>query len=598
MARRRLINNDLTTKQPPATGALITGVPGTVDPRTATTPAAKFPFLDWQHPVYEANVTRWLQNEVLLQGGDEVLDLLRPFEWELPKKTVVGEGYWWRKQTAVYPMLPDKFATLIAGHLSRSAPKPDQGLDFGTLGKVGTEGGTPTQAELVFFSCDTPGITGMPWDPWWEQVIKRSLATGHRWIMVVAPPEQPANKADERLGKKPYLRELSPTVVPSWYVNLKGQLEYAVITVQDLDPKSDGRTFVANTADQTGWLVLVRKGCTRLGPEFVQGGWFQIDAKRTITDDGRFDSTKGEIPLFPLYYETSPGTKKTPAISRPGTTELGNCAIALMNTTSAANFDAWDGAKGIEWLRGVDLEAWKLAMAKQQEGSRWLPLPPNSETDAIPAVSPSSAGQMASDVFTAREKSLWDQAQWLGVSEAVGGAKTAQGSNADFSATQMPRIVQVAMHVMAAQNMAIYFLEQMFGHAKPAGQAIWPTKYNLVELASRVKDFFEAERLSGLRCTPLDTEAMLQLAVEKGLVSSEQEKTQFRDAFLKFGEARDLAQINAGNQDPGSQDPNSTAPKQAARLADQKVTDGSKGTPGRPTLDQPRRIDVTLTRKN
>ncbi len=546
---------------------------------------SKYGFLHWQHPVYLANKDQWLQNEELLYGGHLALEYLRPFEWEMANMNDIESPFWWRKTQATYPNLPDKFTTLISAHLYRSAPRPDNGLDFGTLGKINDTTGK-SQASSVFYSCDHPGLYGTNWDAWWQQTLKRAMATGHRWIFINGPPKLPQTKKEERFGSKPYLVEFSPLVVPNWYFDHAGNLEFCVVELADLDPKMEKGSFTVNgTGADAAKMLLVRKGCTRLGPEFSSGGWWIINKDEKVIDNDTFDDTDGDIPMFPYFSEPHKGLPTHPAMSRPQTSELGNCAISMMNITSAANFDAWDRAMGIEWLRGVDLDAWNLAMEKQREGSRWLPLTPHAETDSIPEVTASKSGADSSLSYEKREQSLWTQAQWIGIQESVGGGvggNTAAGANADFSATQMPRIIQIALQTMAAQNMAIFYLERRFGNKNPTGQALWPTKYNLVELADRVKAFFESERLSGLRCTPLDTEAMIQLGVEKGLIANEEEKTQYREAFLKYGEMRDKA-IEEGGKEPGdSQDPNTTAKSQAKRLADDKVTDGSKGTPGRP----------------
>jgi hypothetical protein len=576
-------------RQPPRKPSAIiapaaAGMSGNVlSPGTSTgTPALAF--LDWTHPIFDANRARWLENETRIIGGDLVADELRPFEWEKGDMTSEGSSYQWRQKLAVYPNLPDKLATLISGHLMRSAPRPDQGLDFGSLGKVGAiRDKEPTRAEMIYYSCDQPGACGDAWDPWWEHRLKLAMATGHRWIFVNGAPTQPANREQERYGMRPYLVEWSPLQVPAWYYNRHGQLEFLIARVDDLDPRVEGQVVkTKRLGNEQGYLLLVRKGTTRLGTElpFADGGWWLFDSEKKQVDQGDLDDCYGEIPAFPMFYERSKGIPGHPKMSREATTELGNCAIALMNLTSAANFDAWDAAKGIEWLRGVDIEAWDLAKRQIELGSRRIPLPPNSETDHVPEVTDSGAGAMQADIFTAREASLWKQAQWLGIAEVASDGSTAAGSNADFSATQMPRIVRVALNLQAAQNMAIYYLEMRFGQLRPTGQASWPTKFNLVELADRVKSFFEAERLSGLRCAPLDAEAMVQLAVEKGLVTNEADKQKFKAAYEQFGELRDSmlaadAQTALG-QPP--QDPNGAALKQATRISSKKT-----GTPpGRP----------------
>lgn len=574
----------VTLNAPPVPGVM----PSTESPDPALFP---FPFLTWQHPVYKANLELWLRNERRLLGGDLILDELVPFDWEVASETDPAGAYMRRQAQAVYPNFPDKFATLVAGHLLRSAPRPDQGLDFGTLGKVGESRTEGTRAEQVYYSCDMPGDLGIPWDAWWEQRLKLAMATGHRWILVNGPPARPANKLQERYGGRPYLMEFSPIHAPGWYYNRFGQLEFIIFRVDDLDPYigDQGTLFTQKQLGvQMGYLLFVRAGCSRLGAQFntSTGGWYYFDSWQNPIDAGNLADTDGEIPVFPHFYETSKGTKDKPMISRTGTSELGNCAIAMMNLSSAADFDAWDAGRGIEWLLGVDLEAWNLATEKIAQGSRRIPLTPHAETDQIPAVQDAGIGAVAADVFAKREESLWNRAQWLGITEAdTGNRGTAAGANADFSATQMPRIVRVAMNLQAAQTLAIYFLEKRYGNQKPTGQAVWPTRYNLVELTDRINSFFATERLSGLRCSPLDVEALLQLAIEKGLVSNDADMEKYRKAATEFADLRDSMLATDATTALGQppQDPNKAAMKQSSRIAANKDTGGAGGpSPGKP----------------
>lgn len=521
-------------------------------PTLGTRPTSKYDFLDAKHPVYEAWLERWEENEARLAGGDDVVEELRRFEWETDES---DEGFYAKRQgEAIYTNFPDIFATSITGHLLRFAPKPDQGWAVPNLGKVTGKSTTPTQAEQVWYSVDNPSGAGAEWNQFWMDASKRAMATGHRWMYVESTSEAPGNRAREQQGFRPYLVEYSPCDVYNWYINERDIIEFLVIRLapDGMIVSPDG--YIQPDLNRRGYLLLVRKGCTRLGAEFEGGGWFKFDADKIPADTDAWVDTDGEIPVSILYYQRHRGTRKTPAISRPGLTELGQAAVANMNMSSSANYNAWEAGGGVDYLEGIDEDAFQEVERLSKKGSRRIPLPPNAETDVVPSVSPSSLGAVQADVFKSREEAIWNSAVRLGIIEAagqVGGSGNGSSgatAEATFSAAQGPRIVWFAQNLAVCQNNIIRYFELRYGHKKPTGLTNWPSRFDLASLVDRIRSFFEIERLSGIRSGTAGATAMVMAAEDKGLVIDPGMKETMRKEYEDSSKVVNQIQANQAIQ--------------------------------------------------
>jgi hypothetical protein len=325
------------------------------------------------------------------------------------------------------------------------------------------------------------------------------------------------------------------------------------------------------------YLLLVRAGNTTFGPEYAQGGWWRFSPDKEPMGSGTWDSdTAGEIPMWPLFYEAAAGTKDLPAMSRPGITELGQAAIAYMNIVSSGNFNAWDAGKGIEWLAGVDEDGMDLANSSLKRGDRYIPLPPNQDTDATPQVFHSAAGQTSSQTFTDREKAISFVATQLGMGEAFGQTQsrgTGATQSADFTKTQVPRIVKAAFNLETAQRRGLYWLARRFG-VTPDGSIQWPRSFDLVEVMDAIQSFFTVERLSGIRSATIDAKAMTMYAVEKRLISTDEEQKTVLKEYEESAFQRDqLAQAQADQL--------------ASRVLNSNLPPSGQTPGGQDTLNQP-----------
>lgn len=554
-----------------------------------TVPGGPNAFLDHKHPVYVANQERWEQNEARLAGGDDVLDELLPFVWETdPTKNLRN-----RKNQAIYINFPEIYCAAITGHLLRFAPKPGANLDFGGLGKVNESKSSWSRADMIYANPDGPGNTGSSWDLWWADTLKLAIATGHRWVFVESPSEEPTNVQDEQDGLRPYLVEYSPLDVPNWRFSALGELEFAVIRFweYDIDARLQHSSDDSTMAGYS-YMLVTAEGFTGFGGRFAAGGWWKYTPEKDQYDTGTFDDTLGKIPMFPLYYERSKGTRKRPAISRSGITELGQAAIAAMNVGSAANFNAVDSGSGLTWMLGVDEDGQELAVGQINRGDRFIGLTPNQDTDQTPQIATSGQNSVQSTVFDTRENAIWQAAIHLGISEATGSAaadgpgNSGSAQQAKFGSNQAPRIVKVAANLQNAQNISLDFLHLRFGIAEPSGSSKWPKKFDLVELIDRIKQFFEVQRLAGVSSPTLDAAAMVQVAEEKGLLNDATLRAKVEAEYNTSAEDKALAaktraeggQAGGTIQAPQSE---STQIKKKARQAGEKQDKAGPGkSPG------------------
>lgn len=557
--------------------------------------AERYAFLDQKHCIYDAWIDRWELNEARLAGGDDVIDELRPFSYETD---LTEEGqYASRKREAIYTNFADIYATVITGHLIRFAPRPDQGWSVPNLGAVRGRSRTPTQGEQVWYSVDNPAGSGHEWNQWWMDETRRAMATGHRWIYVDTPGEPALTQARQQQGFRPYACSFSPIDTYNWFFNDREVLEFVVFRLPQDGGKVVNGQFQQNRGQASrGYLLCVREGCERLGEEFVGGGWWKFDGMKNIIDEYTWDDTDGEIPVDVLYYQRHKGTKNYPAMSRPAITELGQAAVAHMNLMSSANFDAWDAGGSVDYLAGVDEDAFEEVQRLEKLGSKRIPLPPNSDTDAVPQVFNSAVGKASSETFSAREESIWNNVVRLGIIEASGQVNGAT-AEAQFSAAVGPRIVWVATNLSVCQNNIIRYFELRFGHNKPTGMVQWPSRYDLVELIDRIRGFFEIQRLAGIRSKTASSIAMTQAAEDKGLIVSPDD----RDKILKeYEDSADTAlQADALAANPpapaggglGKPVGAKGAKKQADRLALQKGT-RTRGKPGTNSGKGPKQTPV------
>jgi hypothetical protein len=583
---------------------------------------AKREWLQDQHPLFKLREGEWRRNERRLRGGVSVLPELRRFDWETPcpsgtvgefsatldagelssglankdkvgtlTKYQPGEHYTMRQSQAMYVNFPDAFMAMLTGHLFRKRPTMDKGLSFGSLGKIRPERvqANPTNAELVFYNTDGVGNDGSQWDTFWADVTRWAGATGHRWVFTEASVLPGVTQRDVFEGKRPYLTHISPLDIYNWDFE-NGRLSWAI---QNLPPKSavlgsDGKLDRANSKRVR---LYVRKGFTGFDADgeiiFSGGGWWTFDSQGTVSaepgDVGTWDGTKGAIPMWVHYYE-----RDKDRMSRCATTELGNAAVAYMNLDSAASFDAWDAASSLQFLLGVDPQAFEVAMEKILDGSKYIPVPSSGEpgtTKVVPTVQDSSAGAVTADVFTKRMSAIRETVREVTGLE-VSGTPNSSGASKDagFGEGKAPRLALLASEVEASQNIAIFFLEQRFGSAAPQGSSTWTRDFDLAPVLDSIERLFDLQKTSGLMSPTMSAKLMMIAAKESGTLTSAEDQATIESEFTTSAEAvaseqTRMATINAefgrgaGTPAPGSAADPSALPPKAPDQVIQTTTD-------------------------
>lgn len=515
-------------------------------------------FLNSFHPAYEEQREEWLLNLRRARGGLHVLQELVPFIWELEGGAQINE----RKMMAVYLNFPDRFASILAGHLMRAAPSPGASLNFGTLGEVRRRKDIdqPTAAELFYYNTNGVGVDGSQWNNYWTQIIKGAVTMGHRWLLMEGPPEAPRSRMDERLGLRPYLTSYGPLSVTNW-LHERGRLVMAIIKRRVREIRLNEEGGVEGNEGDVETLLLTAAGFQGFGPAFSNGGWYTFDKGGDLKDFGFYDSTEGQIPMTMMAYDRLEPEGEFTAVSRSGTTEMSQAAIAYMNLASAADFDAWDAASSVQALLGVDEEGFNVFIAKVKSGSRYAPVKANMDNGQVPMLHDMSTGAVVADVFERRLKQKRQEAVELMLNE-IEAAPYASGESKQVSFTdaKVPRLTLLASEAETAQNAIIHFAEMMWsgGRVRPQGATEWGREFDLRDLRKEIAEFFQTVTTANLRSPTAEARAMVTMARKLGIVGDTEELQTIEDEY------RVAAEIQAKIQELSSQ----PAPAPVAPVAD------------------------------
>ena len=269
---------------------------------------------------------------------------------------------------------------------------------------------------------------------------------------------------DELAGARPYLVEYSPIRVPNWWYH-NGELEFAVLKPTVDEPYLQSGTLYMPQLAQRGWYLLVREGCTILGPDFKEGGWWLWDSQRRFIDSGNWALTGGRIPLFCVFSEADPGTNSHFTLSRSQTTELGQCAVGIMNLISGRDFDAFNAAQSKTYVLGADPATIQVMVDKRD--SMYIPVPAVAKEDGtnlVPSIHDGSQGAVTAGVFEKIIASKFEEARQTMIEKATSdqsssGAKQA----ASFAEASSPLLVKRARAHQQAETTALNFLEMRWG---------------------------------------------------------------------------------------------------------------------------------------
>lgn len=508
-------------------------------------------WLDNRHPIYVATLPEWQRLERLLEGGKAAIDA------ELARWEKDDRDFKARAGQAIYVNAMRDTATEFIGHILAAYPEPGSGLSFGSLGSPQRAASRqrPDPAELLWYNTDGGVLGGTAWPEWWAQAGIRAFVVGHRWMLVEGarlPNGRVATQADELAGMHPYMVDYSPTVVTDWHVE-DGALQYAIIkrTVRRARVE-DG--VLKGLQPETEYYLHVRRGWDAFdapgeAEAFSRGGWWKFNAQKEVTSSGDYDRFDGAVPMFCLFGERSTGTTETPAMSRAALYELGQVQVALMNALSSRQADAYEAAKSIMYLLGVDRDNFNLAAGKLAENSRLIPVPPtmgaDGQTAGVPTIHDGSTGAVASEVWDGLIGNILEVLREM----AMKLARTAPTSSGvarevEFGRDYSPRLAHLAANLESAQNEAIRLLELRWGRTRnPSGEVSLPRRYQLAPVVDGIDRMFDTLRRAGLRSKTLETSMVMTAARERQLVTDDDVaravKSEIAASFDEAG--RDLA---------------------------------------------------------
>lgn len=489
---------------------------------------------------YTDNLASWKRNEKRFNAGEDVYDELRRFQWENAIQTEDNESggrtaapglasYQARQEAAVCiefaAMTREKFGGLVFQHF----PAEDKGLSLGNL----REREDGWRADALMSNADGTGNNARSLEAFWRDEIEMAMATRFRWIMAEAPEGGAQSRAEEE-ENRPYFVGFSPTQVPYWFEE-KGNLQCIRILLSEDRPQknADGKIvhekidshYIMTRQGFTGWGTAEDAGDPRFA--FDQGGWWVVDGEGEILTKGEtelfgnWESTEGEIPIAPLYYERGVlGNKDT------GITHIGRIQTEFMNQLSAMFYSSWAGGSGVVFFAGADNEQWDVIRNAGLLGGKWIPIPPKtSETGAPANVDVISLAEF--DASPAIVKSL----EWLLklatqlILRELTTSPDASGASRqlEFLQGNTPRLSNIAGNLEECMNTMHRFIEMRWGF-EPESSVSWTRHFDLRTTLEKIKSVFEIMALAGGMSPTLVAHNMISALKSEGIIPEEPEE--------------------------------------------------------------------------
>jgi len=487
---------------------------------------------------YTDNLEAWKRNEMRFNAGEDVYGELRAFQWENVVQTEDNEtggrtvtpglsSYQQRQDAAVCvefaAMTKEKFGGLLFQHF----PQEDKGMDLGNLRSA--EDGW--RAESLMHNADGTGHNARALDSFWRDEMEMAMATRYRWIMAEAPAGGAQSRAEEE-ENRPYFVGFSPTQVPYWFER-RGNLQCIRILLEDTKPRmgSDGKVvhetitfhYLMTREGFEGWGTAENAGDPRFA--FDKGGWWLVDDEGEIVTDGEmemfgdWESTGGEIPVAPLYYERGkPGSKDT------GITHIGRIQVEFMNQLSAMFYDSWSGGSGTLFFAGADNEQWDTIRQAGLLNGKWIPIPPKTSETGAPA-NVQVISQAAFDASPAIVSSL----EWLLklatqlIIRELTTSPDASGTSRqlEFLQGNTPRLSNMAANLEECMGTMHRFLEMRWGYPEPESSVKWSRHFDLRTTLEKIRGVFEIMALSSGQSPTLVANTMIAALKSEGLIPDE-----------------------------------------------------------------------------
>lgn len=488
------------------------------------TPNASLLWLNTPDQHWQDHHEAWARDERRLYGGDLVLEELTMFAAE------DTDSYGLRTRTARYDNLPDQQMSLVAGHLLRSMPE----IEFGSLGEVRERANitVPTLGELFTYNCDGVGQDGTQFRTWADGVVKRAGATGYRAIMVEMPRATtlaairtragldltgPMTEQDRTMGWHPYLVEYSPL---NWIRRsfTEGTLDYAVLRIKVPTAATSANAY---QTEEDGLYVLVRAGYDGLGDAFSVGGWWLLGARYNVIGQGRWDMTRGQIPLVVALAEHNLGTVQDPAIGRSLTMELGQIAIDMMNARSEQRYNARQAAKTLLFIMGGDTKTSADVGTQILAGSMVVTVPPTTMDDGskvVPQMWSSSSAALDTSVYTAILAEAMAEARSIMVQQITSAPDSSgESKKAGFDEAVSPLLSRLAGAFETWVNSVLYFYALRAG-VPPDASLTMPQRFELRDILTDVDAMFVTMKESTLDSPTLSADMLVRKGDELGLI--------------------------------------------------------------------------------
>jgi hypothetical protein len=494
-------------------------------------PGNPLDFLDTKGRLYLRWLPTWQMNE-RRAFGQVTADLMK---WAGES----DERYTERQNRATYVNFMTAHASAVTGQLRlQGAPTPENGrLSFGSLGPIRSatqvRRGDESLGELAYFNLDGVGGDGSEVPVFTDAVDERAQHTGHRLLMIEAPParvitpraatvqEPPViSLADVQAGIRPYALEFSPEQM-TMHVRRQGRMEFCILRVpQESGKVVDGKWIEPPEIDAAGnglgYYLLVRRGCTLLGQEYARGGYWLFTASKKLIRTGLWGGRlNGEIPLWYHYGEKNSGTVALPSESRSVTEGLGRVGVSLMDTMSARDWDAFDAAGSRKWFLNADSEVMADVKVQWDLRSQNIGVPPafdkNTGESQPVSLYDDSAGAVAPEVFQRIIEAKFAEAREQSF-QAITALPGSSGwsKEAGFLEVKAPYLSRRASYRQQSDQTLIYFLEARFGR-DPQGFAAWEREYKMTPLVEELEAVLDRLTLSGLRSPTLEPELAIAM---------------------------------------------------------------------------------------
>lgn len=531
---------------------------------------ANVTFLDSKHAIYVSHKAEWEREERRHAGGEGVLAEVVQFEYE---ETASFDA---RKAWAQWIGFGRVHTTILAGHLTGDMPVPNY-AGLGQPREVGDTAGKQPLSELFHYNANGVGQDGMQLPAFLNLVAQNAMATGYRWLIcelpdkqtlreirvstgtlapdatplrVAASEAQVITEAEVRAGHRPFWEEYSPLAVPNWRFRQK-RLIWAIVrqTVEDEEGK-----------ESFGYYLLVRGGYEAPatigdwpGEEFNGGGWWKFTEDKKQVDQGTWDDTDGEIPMWMHVGAPGNGTYLRPSIGQSLTMELGQISADVMNAQSEQRYNLRQAAKSVNYWIGMEVPAHSRLIGQGRGGSIHVAapaseIPPGSGNWQFPQLANSAAVLLDAEAYVNVIEGSVARARDIMVRQIIA-APDASGARveAEHASATAPLLSQLAATFETSVNTGLYFTLRRFGlsHEESADASVKMSRqFELRDVVTDIDQLLSTIRDTGIRSPALERSLVVKKADQLDLMP-EEDREEIEGELEESAETVRLATLKA-----------------------------------------------------